>query len=69
MKYVVTGGAGFIGSHIAEELAHQNHEVVIIDNLFSGKRENIQSFLQKKKVRFVEGSITDPVRVGVLELV
>ena len=34
MKYVVTGGAGFIGSHIVEELAQQKHEIVIFDNLF-----------------------------------
>lgn len=59
MKYIVTGGAGFIGSHIVEELAKQNHEVVIVDNLFSGKKENIAPFLHKDKVRFVQGSITD----------
>ena len=59
MKYIVTGGAGFIGSHIVEELAQQKHEVVILDNLFSGKMENIESFLKKKKVTFVKGSITD----------
>ncbi len=41
MKYIVTGGAGFIGSHIVEGLAGQKHEVVILDNLFSGKMENI----------------------------
>jgi UDP-glucose 4-epimerase len=64
MKYIVTGGAGFIGSHIVEELAQQKHEVVIIDNLFSGKLENIQSFLKKKSVRFVEGSITDLPLLG-----
>ena len=34
MKYVVTGGAGFIGSHIVDELINQNHEVIILDNLF-----------------------------------
>jgi len=59
VKYVVTGGAGFIGSHIVEELAKQNHEVVILDNLFSGTLENIAPFLEKDKVRFVQGSITD----------
>jgi UDP-glucose 4-epimerase len=59
MKYIVTGGAGFIGSHIVEELTRQKHEVVILDNLFSGKRENIQPFLKKKEVTFVRGSITD----------
>jgi UDP-glucose 4-epimerase len=59
MKYIVTGGAGFIGSHIVEELAKNNHEVVILDNLFSGKQENIAPFLKKDTVTFVQGSITD----------
>jgi len=59
MKYIVTGGAGFIGSHIVEELAEQKHEVVIFDNLFSGKKENIQPFLKKKEISFVEGTLTD----------
>ena len=59
MKYIITGGAGFIGSHIVEELAQQQHEVVIFDNFFSGKMENIQPFLKKNHVMFVQGSITD----------
>jgi UDP-glucose 4-epimerase len=58
MKYIITGGAGFIGSHIVEELTQQKHEVVIFDNLFSGKMENIQPFLKKKNVTFVQDSIT-----------
>ena len=41
MKYVVVGGAGFIGSHIVDKLVEQNHEVVIIDNLSTGKMENV----------------------------
>lgn len=60
MRYVVTGGAGFIGSHIAEELVSRGDEVVILDNLFSGKIENIQSLLNNSKVTFFQGSITDP---------
>jgi UDP-glucose 4-epimerase len=59
MKYIVTGGAGFIGSHIVEELTQLRHEVVIIDNLFSGKMENIQLFLKNKNVTFVRGSVAD----------
>ncbi len=54
MKYVITGGAGFIGSHIAEDLS-KNHEVIIVDNLFSGKKMNIESL----PVELKEGSITD----------
>ena len=59
MRYIVTGGAGFIGSHIVEYLAQKNHEVVVIDNLFSGKLLNIRPFLKNDSVTFVEGSITD----------
>ena len=59
MKYIVTGGAGFIGSNLIEELSQHDHKVVILDNLFSGKMENIQPFLQKKNVTFIKGSIID----------
>jgi UDP-glucose 4-epimerase len=59
MKYIVTGGAGFIGSHIAEYLARNGHEVIIFDNLFTGKKQNIHHLLKKKTVTFVEGSVTD----------
>ncbi|MBU3913745.1 MAG: GDP-mannose 4,6-dehydratase, partial [Nanoarchaeota archaeon] len=41
MKILITGGAGFIGSHIADLLVSQNNEVIIIDNLSSGTRENL----------------------------
>ncbi|MEI7856627.1 MAG: SDR family oxidoreductase [Methanomicrobiales archaeon] len=60
MRYLVTGGAGFIGSHIADFIIHNNHEVVILDNLFSGKKENISQLSGNKRVQFIHGSITDP---------
>lgn len=56
-KAVVTGGAGFIGSHIAEELVRKNFEVVVVDDLSTGKLENMVGF--KDKIEFVKGSITD----------
>ncbi len=55
-KVVVTGGAGFIGSHIVEEALHRGHEVVIVDDLSSGFRENIPF---SSKVTFFQGSIQD----------
>jgi len=58
-KAVVTGGAGFIGSHLAEELAKRGYHVVILDDLFSGKMDNIAELLKESKADFVEGSITN----------
>jgi UDP-glucose 4-epimerase len=58
-RTVVTGGAGFIGSHLAEELARQGHQVVILDDLSTGKRENIEALLKRDNVEFIQGSIAD----------
>ena len=58
-KVVVTGGAGFIGSHLAEELSKRGYKVTILDNLFTGKRENIEPLLKEGKVEFIQSSITD----------
>lgn len=55
---VITGGAGFIGSNLAEAVAHDNH-VTIIDDLSTGKLSNIQSLLSRYPIRFVQGSILD----------
>ena len=57
-KVVVTGGAGFIGSHLADELAGHGYYVTILDNLSTGKKENIQTLLERENVEFTEGSIT-----------
>jgi len=59
MRYIVTGGAGFIGSNLAETLAQQHHDVIIVDNLATGRRENIEHLLDHPRVTFVGGSITD----------
>lgn len=59
MKAVVTGGAGFIGSNLAEELANRGTEVVILDNLATGRMENITDLLKRVEVSFAKGSVTD----------
>ena len=56
--YLVTGGAGFIGSHIAENLIVKGHNVRILDNFLTGKRENIEPFIDA--VDLIEGDIRDP---------
>ena len=57
MDFVITGGAGFIGSHIAEQLVKIGHNVTIIDNLSNGKKENLSKII--KKIKFVNGDIRD----------
>jgi UDP-glucose 4-epimerase len=58
-KTIVTGGAGFIGSHLTERLVELGYQTVIIDDLSSGKMENMDKVLFGKKAEFVQGSITD----------
>jgi UDP-glucose 4-epimerase len=55
MKIVVTGGAGFIGSHVTDLYVARGHDVIVVDNLATGKRENLNP-----KARFVELDIRDP---------
>ena len=57
MKYLITGGAGFIGSHLAEELILRGDQVVIIDNLSTGSANNLPSV--KEKIKFVQGNVLD----------
>jgi len=58
-KVIVTGGAGFIGSHLTERLVEQGYQVIILDNLATGKKENIKELIAKNAVEFVQGSVTD----------
>ncbi len=58
-KAIITGGAGFIGSHLTEALLNKGFEVVIIDNLSTGRKQNIEQFLSNPKLTFVEADIND----------
>ena len=57
MKYVVTGGAGFIGSHLTEKLVEQGDQVTVIDNLNTGKEKNLKHV--REKIEFVKGDILE----------
>jgi len=59
MKVLITGGAGFIGSHLCDGLLERGHEVVCLDNLWRGKKENIEHNLSNDNFTFIEGDIRD----------
>lgn len=59
MKVLVTGGAGFIGSHLCDALLNDGHDVVALDNLSLGRRENVEHLRSNAKFQFVEGDILD----------
>ena len=59
MKILITGGAGFIGSHLTDRLVADGHQVTVLDNLATGQRENLSSHLKSGTIEFFEGSILD----------
>jgi UDP-glucose 4-epimerase len=59
MRYLVTGGAGFIGSHLVDALTGRGDSVLILDDLSTGRLENIEHVLDSELVEFVEGSVVD----------
>jgi len=59
MQVLVTGGAGYIGSHLADRLLAEGHQVIVVDNLSLGKLANIEQNLESPDFRFVEGDILD----------
>ena len=58
-KILVTGGAGFIGSNLCEYLLQHNNKVTCLDNLITGKLENIKTFIKDSNFKFIEGDITN----------
>jgi UDP-glucose 4-epimerase len=63
MKVLVTGGAGFIGSHVVDKLLLDCNDVVVLDNLFSGNMRNIEHHLHESRFRFVKGDIRQALTV------
>lgn len=60
MNYLVTGGAGFIGSHLTELLLKKKNQVVIIDNLSTGRLFNLEKLISHKNLQFIKGNSADP---------
>jgi UDP-glucose 4-epimerase len=63
MNCLVTGGAGFIGSHIVDMLLEQKHTVIVLDDFSSGKKENLQQHAKNKNLTIIRKSITEDIDV------
>lgn len=67
-KILVTGGAGFIGSNLCRRLLKENNKVICLDNLYTGKKQNIKSLLDIADFEFVEHDVTRPIDLKVDEI-
>ncbi|HEY9633364.1 MAG TPA: UDP-glucuronic acid decarboxylase family protein [Coleofasciculaceae cyanobacterium] len=65
MRILVTGGAGFIGSHLIDRLMAQGHEVICLDNFYTGHKRNILQWLNHPNFELIRHDITEPIRLEV----
>lgn len=65
MRIVVTGGAGFLGSHLCERLLEEGHDVICLDNFFTGRRENIFHLLDNYRFELLRHDVIEPVLLEV----
>lgn len=64
-RILVTGGAGFIGSHLCKRLLHDGHEVICLDNFFTGTRKNIEHLMGSARFEMIRHDITEPILLEV----
>ncbi len=61
MRILVTGGAGFLGSHLIDRLMAADHEVICLDNFFTGRKSNVEHHLESSRFRVIEQDVCDPI--------
>ena len=64
MRIIISGGAGFIGSHLCEYLLKKGNQVICIDNLLTGRTENLKEIINNKKFELIEHDITHPLELS-----
>jgi UDP-glucuronate decarboxylase len=67
-RILVTGGAGFIGSHLCERLLGAGHEVICLDNFFTGRKHNVQHLLANPRFEIIRHDVTEPISLEVDEI-
>src|SRR5512133_2261308 len=65
MRILVTGGAGFIGSHLCERLLKEGHDVLCLDNFFTGNKNNIMQLMDNPRFELIRHDITEPILLEV----
>jgi UDP-glucuronate decarboxylase len=65
MRILVTGGAGFIGSHLCERLLREGHDVLCLDNFFTGKKDNVTPYLSNPRFELIRHDVTEPILLEV----
>jgi UDP-glucuronate decarboxylase len=63
MRILITGGAGFLGSHLSKRLLEEGHEVICMDNFFTGRKRNILDLAENPNFEIMRHDVTDPFKL------
>ena len=68
LRILITGGAGFLGSHLCDRLIEQGHDVICLDNFFTGRKDNIRHLLKNENFELIRHDVVDPFKVEVEQI-